>query len=326
MKKKHIYKIGACLLTAIALAACSSETENDVKFSPELLNVERDVAMTAVETEKQIAVVADCHWEISVDKSGWSDLTVQPLSGDGNGTITLSSNQNTSITERSASLTISSKGGLRQQISVRQTLGGATLEVNKTKLNFDAIPTSSQSFTVTSNTVWSILGTDCDWLTVESTNGGIGTTEIKVTALEIQDDRDREQTLTVALDNGTIKHDVTIKQAGKTNISLALLPESLETFESTGGEQTVDVQCNAQWYVDVPEMPEWLSISTEGGVGNGQLTITCQPNRTLEARFIRIYVTSGTRTPKQASLAVNQKAAPTPSNDDNPDPNLPNKK
>lgn len=326
MRKVHIYKIGFCLLTAMALAACSSETENDVKFSPELLNVERDVAMTAVETEKQITVEADCHWEVSIDKSGWSDLTAQPLSGDGNGVITLTSSQNTAITERSASLTISSKGGLRQQITVRQTLGGATLEVNKTELSFDAIPTSGQSFTVTSNTIWSILGTDCDWLTIEPTSGGAGTTEIKVTAKEIQDDRDREQTLTVALDNGTIRHDVVVKQAGKTNISLVISPENLEVFESTGGEQTIDIECNAQWYVDVPEKPDWLILSADGGIGNGKLTITCQPNRTLETRFLRVYITSGTRTPKQASLAVNQKAAPTPSDGDNPDPNLPNKK
>ena len=325
MRKKHIYNIGISLLMAASITACSSETEKDVKFSPELLNVERDVAMTAVETDKQIAVVADCHWELSVDKSGWSDLTVQPLSGDGNGTITLTSSQNTSIAERSASLTISSKSGLRQQITVRQALGRTTLEVNKTELSFDAIPTSGQSFTVTSNTIWSILGTDCDWLTIEPTSGSAGTTEIKVTAKGIQDDRDREQTLTVALDNGTIKHDVKVSQAGKTNISLAISPETLEVYESTGGEQTIDIECNAQWYVDVTEKPDWLELSTDGGIGNGKLTITCQPNRTLETRFIRIYITSGTRTPKQVSLAVNQKAAPTPSNDDNPDPNISNK-
>ena len=323
---RNIHKIGVSLLMAAGLTACSSETENEVKFSPELLNVERDVAMTAVETERQITVEADCHWEVSVDKSGWSDLTAQPLSGDGNGIITLTSSQNTAINERSASLIISSKGGLRQQITVRQTLGGATLEVNKAELSFDAIPSSGQSFTVTSNTVWSILGTDCDWLSIEPTSGGIGTTEIKVTASEIQDDRDREQTLTVALDNGTIKHDVVVKQAGKTNISLALSPESLEVFESTGGEQTVDIECNAQWYVDVPEKPDWLSISADGGIGNGKLTITCQPNRALETRFIRIYITSGTRTPKQVSLAVNQKAAPTPNKEDNPNPEYSRKK
>lgn len=308
MNIKHIYII----LVSAAVAACSSETLTEAKLSDELLNVEKEVNLTAIETERQVAVVADCHWEVSVSKSGWNDLTVQPMSGDGNGTLTLKTGQNSTVSERSATLTITSKGGLHQKITVRQTLGGATLTVNQSAMAFDAVPAASQSFTVTSNTAWTVLGLDSDWLTVEPSSGGSGTTEVKVTAQEIQDDRDRELTLTVALANGTERHDIHVTQAGKTNISLALTPDALEAFDATGGSQTVNVVCNARWYVDVPDNPDWLTLSTTSGVGNGTLTVNCQPNYSAETRFIRIYVTSGTRTPRQVSLAVSQKAGALP--------------
>lgn len=306
MNIKHIFT----LLLSTALTACLSETLEEAKQSDELLNVEKEVELTAVETEKTVTVVADCHWAVSVEKQGWDDLAVQPLSGTGSGTITVKTSPNTSVSERTAVLTVTSAGGLRQRISVRQTLGGAMLAVSKTALAFEAVPTGPQTFTVTSNTMWSILGIDGDWLSVEPVSGGSGTTEIKVTAAEIQDDRDREQTLTVALANGTERHDVQVTQAGKTNVSLALSAESLD-FEAAGGQQTVTVACNVRWYADMPAT-DWLTLSASEGVGNGELTVSCQPNHTAEARFVRVIVTTGTREPMQQTFIVTQEAETPP--------------
>lgn len=308
MKTKIIISGIVCTL----IMACSSENLTEAKLSDELLNVEKEVELTAVDTEHSLEVLADCHWEVSVSKSNWDDLTIQPLSGDGNGTINLRTSQNSSVSERSAILTISSRGGLKQKVTVRQTLGGATLEVNKESLEFAAVPTESQTFTVTSNSEWSILGYEGDWITVEPMSGSAGTTEVKVTAEEIQDDADRSQILTVALNNGTNKHDIKVSQEGKTNISLKLNPEELEVFEATGGTQTVNIECNARWYVDAPGSPDWLKLSTDSGTGNGQLTITCEPNKTTESRLIRIHVTSGSRTPRESTLKIEQKAATYP--------------
>ena len=308
MNIKYLYTI----LVSTSLAACSSETLTDAKLTDELLNIEKEVELTAIETEQQVAVSADCHWEVAVNKDTWADLTVQPLSGDGNGIITLKTNSNSTVNERTATLVISSQGGLRQKITIRQTLGGATLVVNKSELAFDAETTASQTFTVTSNTDWNILGLDADWASVEPMSGSEGTTEVKVTVSEIQDDRDRSTTLTVALANGTGQHDVHISQPGKTNISLTLTPEQLEPFKATGGTQTVSIRCNARWYVDVPEKPDWLMLSTDGGTGNGELTITCAENKTMEPRMLRIHFTSGSRTPKQTSIVASQRAATLP--------------
>lgn len=308
MKTKIIISGIVCTL----IMACSSENLTEAKLSDELLNVEKEVELTAVDTEHSLEVLADCHWEVSVSKSNWDDLTIQPLSGDGNGTINLRTSQNSSVSERSAILTISSRGGLKQKVTVRQTLGGATLEVNKESLEFAAVPTESQTFTVTSNSEWSILGYEGGWITVEPMSGSAGTTEVKVTAEEIQDDADRSQILTIALKSETVKHNIEVSQAGKTNISLKLNPEELEMFEATGGTQMVNIECNARWYVDAPGSPDWLKLSTDSGTGNGQLNITCEPNKTTESRLIRIHVTSGSRTPRESTLKIEQKAATYP--------------
>ena len=307
MNIKHI----CVAFSGMVLLSCTSEALEDAKLSNELLNVEKEVELTAVETERAVTVSADCHWEVTVDKQAWSELTVQPLSGNGNGTITLKTESNTSISERTAQLTITSAGGLRQKVTVRQTLGGATLTVNRTSMAFDAVPTAPQSFTVTSNTTWSILGIDGDWLTIEPTKGSGGTTEVRVTAAEIQDDRNREMTLTVALDNGTERHDIQVTQAGKTNVSLALSPQELNVFEATGGQQTISVACNVRWYADMPAN-DWLTLSATEGVGNGSLTFSCPPNYTTDENNVRVSVSAGTRNPIDFSIRVVQKAGKMP--------------
>ena len=308
MNIKHI----CVAFSGMALLACTSEALEDAKLSNELLNVEKELEMTAVETERAVAVSADCRWEVTVDKQEWSELTVQPLSGNGNGTIMLKTGTNTSISERTAQLTITSAGGLRQKVTIRQTLGGATLTVNRAAMTFDAVPTASQSFTVSSNAAWSILGIDDNWLTVEPASGSGGTTEVKVTAAEIQDDRSREMMLTVALDNGTERHDIQVTQAGKTNISLAVTPTALD-FNGVGGEVSLAITCNSGWTTRMATIDNpWLTLSASEGVGNGELTVSCLPNYTTASRYFPIYVTSGTMDPKLVEIVVNQSAGALP--------------
>lgn len=305
MDIRHIY----IALLGMALLSCTSEALEDARLSNELLNVEREVELTAVETERMVEISADCYWEVNVEKSQWNSLTVQPMSGNGNGTIKLNTDANTSISPREAQLTITSAGGLCQKITVRQTLGGATLEVSRTNLSFDAVPTGSQTFTVTSNTTWNIPAVGSDWLTVEPLSGGEGTTVVTVTAAEIQDDRDRDVTLTVALGVGTETRNIQVTQAGKTNITLNLSPDQLNVFDVIGGEQTISITCNARWYADM-QTNDWLTLSATEGVGNGSLTFSCPPNYTTDEHKVRVSVSAGSR--ESISLLVVQEAGKLP--------------
>ena len=298
-------------LLGMTMLSCTSEALEDAKLSNELLNVEKEVELTAVETKRTVEVSADCRWTIAVDKSQWSSLTVQPLEGNGNSTITLTTDENNSINERTAQLTITSAAGLRQKITVRQTLGGAKLEVSEPSLSFEAEPKNPLTFTVTSNTSWSIPNTGNDWLTVQPSSGDEGVTVVTVTAEEIQDDKERNATLTVIPGVGTESCRIQVTQAGKTTISLNLNPEELSTFEAMGGEQSITITSNVRWYVDTTGK-DWLTPSAEEGVGNGTLTFSCQPNYTTEENTARINITAGSRNPIEKTIRVTQKAGKLP--------------
>ena len=134
----------ATLAVACGLAACSSDTDEGVKYSSELLCVKPTLTLTAVETTAQMAVEADCHWELTVENTGWSDLVATPMQGEGNATVTLNTTQNTTGHVRSATLTFTTRGGLRQTVALSQTLEGIAPPAFTAALTLaDGSPTST---------------------------------------------------------------------------------------------------------------------------------------------------------------------------------------
>lgn len=327
------------LALAVAITSCKSDDELTAEPHSELLNVEKAITMTASQTEYAINVKADCHWIVNVEKAPdstlteWADLTVQPLSGDGNGTIVVLTSQNTSTRERAALLTLTTAGGLREIVNVRQTLGGGAINVHTRSMNFLAEPTESQTFTISSNDKWQILGLDaCNWLHLSKLNGNSGINNITVTADEIQDDVERNITITAALVSGEGSQDILITQNGKAFINLSVDPAEVQPFPGYGGEREFTVKCNAAWRIYLPEASrQWLHIEPEQGVGDGTFRIFCEPNESEIERPTVVIVTAGTRNPQQVNLFINQYSRDqgqepgpdvTPDNGDNPNPRL----
>ena len=281
----------------MAFLSCTSEALTGVKLSDELFYVDDNkIELTAEEVGGLVRVLADCQWTVTVNQTGWADLTVQPMSGTGNGQITLRTGKNTTVNERTATLTVKSANGLCQIIGVRQISGDVSLYVDKSALTFDT-DGGSLSFNVTSNIAWEItLPPEGDWLTVSPMSGNAGgPTLVTVTAKEIQDEKDREVTLTIKLNNSSTSHAISVTQVGKEKISLSATPVTLNKFEATGGQQSISIACNAAWKVQKNEADDWFTLSTSAGVGDGVLTISCPPNYTTKENMANIVISSGSQ-------------------------------
>jgi hypothetical protein len=64
--------------------------------------------MPASETSWSVKISADCHWDVTdIENDDWGELTVSPRSGDGNGTLVLTSVENHSSVDRTATIIIS---------------------------------------------------------------------------------------------------------------------------------------------------------------------------------------------------------------------------
>lgn len=307
MKRKYIIAICLSLPLLAALPSCSSDDDSTSKAGSELLNVEREVDFTATETSWQVKVVADCPWEVaSIDKTGWQDLNISPLSGEGSGMLVITTEQNHTSQDRTAVITLKTKGGLQQKVTIHQTRSSADLQISQDAFNFNDAA-STQTLKVTCNTNWSIVGmTGNDWLELGQTSGN-GNAEIPITVKENFDDGERTVVLTVSAGNlGDNQFDCRITQSGKELITLKLSATELPVFAYTGGTQKVNVTCNGVWYATVPSSIDWLHISPSSGIGNGVISISCDAYTGTQERLSVVTVSAGTKNPQHGSIVITQ--------------------
>ena len=314
MNKLYQFKIWTLAALVLSLSACSSDEDASSKASEELLNVERAVAFGPTETSWEVKIVADCEWEVtSVDNIGWPDLSVSPRSGEGNGVLVLTTEENHSSQDRTAVLTLSTKNGLKQNVTIQQTRSGADLSISQDAFEFSDVA-STQTLTVNCNTDWEILGVsdlsgaDTNWLKLGQLSGS-GNAEVSITVEETFDDADRYALLLISAGNlGDNILSVTVKQNGKQLITLSL--DAVEqTFTAAGGKKIVKVSSNGAWSAAIPTDISWVSITPTSGIGNGEITITCNPyiGATLE-RLTTLTVSAGSKNPQRKDVIITQTA------------------
>lgn len=314
MNKLHQFKIWTMAALVLSLSACSSDEDASSKASDELLSVERVVAFGPTETSWEMKIVADCEWEVTaVDNIGWPELSVSPRSGEGNGVLVLTTEENHSSQDRTAVLTLSTKKGLKQDVTILQTRSGADLSINQDVFEFsDAAGT--QTLIVNCNTDWEILGImdltdgDTNWLKLGQTSGN-GNAEVPITVDETFDDADRYALLLISAgDLGDNILSFGIKQYGKQLITMSL--DTIEqTFSASGGTKKVKVSSNGAWSAAIPTDINWIHITPTAGIGNGEITITCDPYpvATLE-RLTTLTVSAGSKNPQRSDVIITQTA------------------
>ena len=306
MNRKHILAVLSSLPLLACLFACTSDNEES-KAEEEMLNVEREVAFAATETSWSVKLTADCAWEVtSVENSGWDDFSVSPKSGKGNSVLVISSEANHKSEDRTATFVIQTNGGLKQKVTVHQTKSGADLSISSQEFNYDD-KEGTQTLTVKCNTNWEILGmTGIDWLEIGQTSGGAGEFEIPIKVKEIFDDAERVALLTVSAGSlGDNIFDVIVTQSGKPQISLALNTYAMPVA-AAGGTQTVTVTSDGAWIAAVPASAEWIHISPTSGVGNGEITVTCDANTSIQERLTVLTVSAGTQRPQRGDVVITQ--------------------
>jgi hypothetical protein len=152
-------------------------------------------------------VTSNTAWTVAENVS-W--FTVLPMSGSGNGTLTVTYSQNSSLTARSGQITVSSTGLPNVVVTVNQAGAGATLSV--LPANRDVTPpASTTTFTLTSNTGWT-ASESVPWFSVLPASGtGNGT--LTVTYGENATGISRVGNITVTATGGAPVVTVTVTQA-----------------------------------------------------------------------------------------------------------------
>ena len=268
-----------------------------------------------------INISADCRWTVEVERDkSFEDFNVQPRQGNGNGSLVITSDQNTiSGLMRKAIITLVSDGGLRQRVVVVQTGGDDALNISANKFDFKAEDTGQQPLDISSNVSWKIAPVKgFEWIHIVDNNGnsisegGSGTTSLYLYVDNTTSDADR--TGYVEITYGSTPVRVEVNQQGMTNVTLNV-PSDDVRWSYKINESTIRVESNAEWQAFIPSGATWLhfasNTSTDNGhnltgVGNGEIVIRCDSNNTTRDRMSAVVIIAGTKNPQQAAVVVEQ--------------------
>ena len=268
--------------------------------------------MTATQTDQAVNVKSDVGWDVSIE-GGWSGLTVSPMSGTGDGQITIHTDANTTRQSREATISITTKGGVNQKFVVNQALSDVLLDiVGVNSLEFEASPEEGKTFSFTCNTTWQVTASE-SWIKCDKTSGGeavsttVGST-ISVKADEIQTDVPRTGVIVISAENGAKTQQISVSQEGK-KIELSVSPSSFEVL-ATGEQKTIQINCNADWALEYNN--GILLCDTTAGTGSRNVIITCLPNKSVNPRSATMTITSGIQDIKTETVTFTQAAATSP--------------
>ncbi len=320
MKTKKYITLLAALSLLSGFTGCKSDDETQAKPAKEMLRVLDGVIIIQSDVEAtNVNVTADCHWKLDSLITGdfGKNLNVQPREGIGDGILQVTTDQNTTNADRTASFILVSDGGLRQKITITQNGRGDGINLSKGSFTFDTNPTEAQTLKITSNTSWKIdLPNGVNWVSVSPSSGNSGETTVQITATPSSTDAVRSTSLNVSYGQGFSKiEEVTVSQTGITNVTLQA-SESASDFESSGGENVIHIESNAQWYAFIPSSVSWLkfnsrldSLTSEGSasrIGSGDIHLVCEENNTTRERTTAVVIVAGTKSPKQVVVTVEQ--------------------
>lgn len=216
---------------------------------------------------KTFDIISNYDWEITSYPS-W--LTISQVSGHGNTTIAVDTNENNTTNENKGTIVVSTQGGLIQRtINVQQS--GKTVDVNLHTIEF-GYNGGAEVFNFRTDGRWSAF-TDSEWLKIDRTSG-IGGTNITIiaTANNTISERNGKVILTIA---GEI-FEIDVHQDCK----YLTLSSSAFEFTSAMGYTNISIASNSSWLTSIQDNVNWLIVKPEAGFGNAELTIGVSENNT----------------------------------------------
>ena len=226
---------------------------------------------------KTFSIESNVQWTAS-SNADW--CTVSPTNGsNNNNSVEVRVTENKGSNERKAKITVTG-GGITCSVNVTQPGEGEVLTVDKSSISL-ARSADSNSFNITSNLSWTITkSSGATWLTVDPESGS-NNGKISVSASENTTENGRKATITVK--GGSIERTIDVSQEPTT---LEVSPNSL-SFDSDGGEKTLNVTSNAQWTVESDQ--NWCTVSP----ANGSVIVSTKTNDTSSPRKATITVRAG---------------------------------
>ena len=284
----------AVIIALVVMAGCGKKV--DVAFSTSTLNI-------AAEGESvEVTLTSNGDWTIDTYPE-W--LTVSPISGNGDATLTLTAPLNNTDAARSGELKVSTKDN-----SATLTVSQAVMEKRFIIVNPEMIDCNAEggtfTLTVNSNCDWAI-NTAANWLSYDPMSGtGNGTVTVSITPIE--GDVEVRETNIIFSDAESLLVPVRVVQHAPIHFYIGIDPIML-VFDYVSGEQTVNVVCEGNWTASTED--DWVTLSATSGSGNMELTVAVTENE-MESQAREGKVKFLSESGEYVFLNIKQDGAPDP--------------
>ncbi len=228
-----------------------------------------------------VSLTSNTPWNVS-DTCDW--LSVTPLLGEGNATLTVSYDENTSLEDRECTFTVAGNAASVDFILL-QTATPASITTN-TQSETVASDASNIDIEVNSNVQWTV-NEQCDWVTV-TPNTGIGTTTVNIQFTENESFSDIRN-CQISFDGGGTSAEFVLTQLAK--IAELTLSTNEQNVDWKDGSFEVNVTTNTNWTVTNP--CEWITVTPNSGSLSGNFSINYLQNQDPADRNCTVSVSGG---------------------------------
>ena len=249
--------------------------------------------------EEMLNVTSNTDWVITKDAE-W--ITLDSDKGKGLATIAAGVTENTSLTSRTGSITVStSDGSVKKTVSVRQSGADVVFSVDK---NEHSVAAAGGDFTVkVTRNIGYKINSQPEWVKQTGKVPSGNTDTYTFTAEANTSTEAREGVIVFCNDNNECVP-VTVKQAGA-NATLSVSPAEL-TFTANTESKSLDVTSNTAW--TAASGASWAKLNKTNGSGNAQIAVTAEENTAITQRSATITIKTADGK-ASATVKVTQSAA-----------------
>jgi hypothetical protein len=298
--------IALCMLVvAVTFTACKKddpEPQPGVEVDEVTLTVSADISAEAAGGSYPVTVTCNTAWTAAVNTEAAAWCSVNPPSGNGNGTVNVAVTPNADDT-RSATITVRA-GTLTETVTVTQL--GTSPSLTATGNGTDNIPNKGGTATIsiTANVTWTaiVASAATAWCDIDPAAGtNSGTITVTVSPNPVEALARTAMISIIGVGEGITPATIQVSQVAGEPVALNVTPTSLDNLSDAGTTTSLNIQTDGAWTATVNADDTWCTISPTSGNGNGSANVTVSPNYSA-ARSATITVTAGAATSQQIGV------------------------
>ena len=250
---------------------------------------------TADGGEKTININSNKEWKATLDQEAEKWCRISKETGIGSSPVKITVEQNRTINERSATLTVKSDTMVRT-VSIVQIGEAPYLTVDKENISIGR-ESSEGEIVISTNCEWEItMLNECDWFTIPTQYGKPGEHSIIYSAGENALYEERTTSFTIKTAN--IEKVVTVTQAAAELFEIS--QKEMMQVGKEGGVFTISVTTNTEYKVECPD--SWVKPTK---LSENKVELSVEPNPDYNERSTNVVFSTAT---KSISLFITQNA------------------